>query len=217
MSGYLLEVIATSLHDAQAAEAGGAGRIEVCTRLDLAGLTPPTDLVAAIVGKVSIPARVMLRTNDGFSATDAEIREMHGQVAELAELPIEGVVCGFLDSAGSLDFATLDSVLSGVPPSWRLTVHHAFDHALGEPHTKLQAVRDHGRADRVLSQQRFPSGGFQVIAGGGITLENLPEWLAQSDRREFHVGRAARASFDPLSPVEESKVRRLRRILDSRS
>lgn len=63
MPARLLEVIACSLEDALAAEAGGAQRLELCSRLDLDGLTPPRSMVEAVVKAVSIPVRVMIRGN----------------------------------------------------------------------------------------------------------------------------------------------------------
>ncbi len=208
---FLLEVIACSLDDARAAEAGGANRLEICSRLDLDGLTPPRAMVEAVVRSVAIPIRVMVRTKR------AGLDEVCRSVAELADLPIQGLVCGFLDAAGHLDFAALDTVLTRAPSHWALTIHRAFDHALGEVEEKYDAVRQHGRADRILSSGPYLRTGERpaFIAGGGITAENLPKCIAESGCREFHMGRAARVSHDATAPVEEGKVRRLRAILDA--
>lgn len=222
MADYLLEVIACSVEDALAAEAGGAQRLELCSRLDLGGLTPPGELVAAVTFRVRLPVRVMVRTNAGFLASEAELQEMERQVAQWAALPIEGLVCGFLNGEGRLDFAALDRVLRPAPPSRRLTLHHAFDAAAGAPAEKFAAVRRHGRADRILSQaspavlarlSRSSDANLQIIAGGGLTPENLPRWVAQSGCREFHVGRAARTPSEPTAPVDGAKVRGLRQLL----
>ena len=125
MPARLLEVIACSLADAQAAEAGGAGRLELCSRLDLDGLTPPRTLVESVVKAVSIPIRVMIRTGE------TDLDQMRRSVAEIADLPIQGLVCGVLDAAGRLDLAALDQVLSPAPLGWALTIHRAFDYARG--------------------------------------------------------------------------------------
>jgi copper homeostasis protein len=212
---HLLEVIACSLDDALAAEAGGADRLEICSRLDLSGLTPARELVASIVQMVRIPVRVMIRAEDSFLFVGRE----QAQVAEMADLDIEGVVCGFLDSAGSLDFASLDRVLQHAPARWKLTLHRCFDAAAGQPDEKFAAVHRHGRADRILSGG--PPGvlagladeRLQFIAGGGLTLENLPQWVRESECREFHVGRAARTPAETTAAVDAAKVRELRDLL----
>src|SRR6188474_594629 len=59
--GMRLEVIATSLEDAVEAEAGGADRIELVRDLAAGGMTPPLDLVDAVLSRVRIPVRVMVR------------------------------------------------------------------------------------------------------------------------------------------------------------
>jgi copper homeostasis protein len=209
---YRLEVIACSLEDAIAAETGGADRLEVCSRLDLSGLTPPRDLVAEIVRAVRIPVRVMIRAEDSFRAAGVE----QDQAAAMAGLPIEGIVCGFLDEAGRLDFAALDRVLHAAPSHWKLTLHRCFDAAIGAVEEKFAAVRRHGRADRILSSSPASSlvgDRLQFILGGGLTRENLPRHVRESGCREFHVGRAARTPPQTTAPVSVERVRELRALL----
>ncbi|MCW5971125.1 MAG: hypothetical protein KIT57_21680 [Blastocatellales bacterium] len=73
----ILEVIACSVRDAVAAAEGGAGRLEIISRLDLGGLTPDPDLVEAILKVVQLPVRVMLRESPGYTIADrAERRRL---------------------------------------------------------------------------------------------------------------------------------------------
>lgn len=213
---YLLEVIACSLEDALAAQAGGADRLEICSRLDLSGLTPSRELVASIATAVRIPVRVTIRAEDSFLPNGQE----QAQVAAMVDLNIEGLVCGFVYPTGALDFHTLDEVLNTAPSHWKLTLHRCFDAAIGSPERKLAAVRRHGRADRILSGgppevlAGLGDEGLQFIAGGGLTLENLSQWVGRSGCREFHFGRAVRTPEEPSAPVCEQKVRRVREFLD---
>jgi copper homeostasis protein len=213
----ILEIIACSLEDALAAEAGGADRLEVCVGLADGGLTPPPALVEQILHRVRIPMRVMIRATDSYSITEEE-----RQIVPFLRLPMEGLVCGFRDTAGQLDFAALDRVLRDAPRAWRLTFHRAFENAAGAPAAKFAALRAHGRADRVLialgDQLRrvaaLSDDRLRVIAGAGLDAENLPAWRAVPGCQEFHFGRAARTPPEPGAPVDERKVRRLRAILD---
>jgi hypothetical protein len=64
MPRLALEVIATSVADAVAAEQGGADRLELVVDLSRGGMTPPAALVDEILGRVRIPIRVMVRETD---------------------------------------------------------------------------------------------------------------------------------------------------------
>ena len=57
----MLEIIATSLADAIAAERSGADRLELCAALSEGGLTPSMGLVEAVVEGVNIPVHVAFR------------------------------------------------------------------------------------------------------------------------------------------------------------
>ena len=60
------------------AESRGADRIEVCSRLDLDGLTPSKELVKRLVNDLTIPIKVMVRPRSGdFCYNDEEINGVH--------------------------------------------------------------------------------------------------------------------------------------------
>src|SRR5579875_2888941 len=124
----LLEVIVTSVDEAKQAEQGGADRLELVRAFELGGLTPPPKLVEQVVAAVSIPVRVMLRENASMAASDAhEIGGLQTCAAQLAQLPIDGFVLGFVKNGG-LDLEAMDRVLAAAPAS-RVTLHRAFKHA----------------------------------------------------------------------------------------
>ena len=209
-SKRVLEVICCSLDDAIAARDGGADRLEVCSRLDLQGLTPAVEMVESIVHAVRIPVRVMIRGGDGFmEAGEASA------IQEMSKLPLDGIVFGLLDTAGRLDFPAMDRVLRHAAPAWGWTLHRAFDFAVGTVEEKLAAVAQHQRADRILTATAWklpPPPGLQFIAGGGLDTGNLQEYL-DSPCREFHFGRAARTPATTTAPVDAQRVRELARIL----
>ena len=64
--------------EAMYAESQGADRIELCSRLDLDGLTPSKELVKRLVSDLTIPLKVMVRPRKGdFCYSNEEINQMH--------------------------------------------------------------------------------------------------------------------------------------------
>jgi copper homeostasis protein len=214
----LLEVIAQTLEDAQEAEQGGAGRIELVRNLERGGLTPPLTLIEAVVGAVRIPVRVMLRESEPFELGDrAELAALHAAAREAHARGVAGFVAGFLRN-GAVDLESTREIMGGLVNP--LTFHRAFDDAADAP-AALAALAVEPRIDRVLT-----SGGMgewparfarlkalrlaapphlTILPGGGIDDDALRA-LAGAGFREAHVGRAARVPADHAGRVRARRV-----------
>jgi len=219
----LLEVIALSVADARAAEKGGAGRLEIVRALEAGGLTPPVALVKEIAAAVSIPVRVMLRENDGFEiANREELARLCDAARELASLPIDGVVLGFLRGR-SLDLAPAQQILACVPRA-RATFHRAFEE-LEDQQAAIAKLKTVPQFDRILLSPSRVSGlnklvesaapELTVVAGAGIDRTNIRALRESTAIREFHVGRAARRGGDILQPVDAALVEELAALVAS--
>src|SRR5579872_5220414 len=214
---FILEVIASSLDDAIAAERGGAHRLEIVRALELGGLTPPVSLVRQIVEYVTIPVRVMLRENPGFEAAgEPELERLCDAAHEFAALGVQGLVLGFLRGR-ALDLESNQHVL-GCAPTLRATFHRGFE-KLDDPETAIAQLETVPQFDRILiSPSDVP--GFAriaelaapemgIIAGGGLNAGTIRTLRSSTDIREFHVGRAARRGGRLDQPVEAARVRDL--------
>ncbi len=62
---YLREACVESLEQAFIAEKNGADRIELCTDLDVEGLTPSRELILSVKSQLNIPVHVMIRPRAG--------------------------------------------------------------------------------------------------------------------------------------------------------
>lgn len=201
-----LEVIAASVQDARAAERGGAHRIELISRFDLGGLTPPPDLVREVVKSVSIPVRVMLRESEDFDVRDeGERARLCTTARELAATGIAGLVCGFL-SGGEIDHHLLARVLDSTA-NLRVTFHRAFEH-LRDPVAAIHQLKEYPQIDRILTSgtgttlqhriaqlaacERAARPEITILAGGGMDAATVKQILRQTSIREFHVGRSVR-------------------------
>jgi copper homeostasis protein len=223
----LLEIIACSVEDAQAAAAGGADRIELISHYEVGGLTPPLDLVRDVLTAVSLPVRVMLRDRESFEVVDLdEIALLCQRATALDELArtfphLEGVVLGFLRSPGPvLDLELIGRVL-GEAPHLRATLHRATED-LPDPGSALAAVASFPAidtfltsggpepwADKVerLADWQRRAGDRTILVGGGVDAEAMAvlsqsEWL-----RAFHLGVAVRRNHQIDGPVIAAEVR----------
>jgi copper homeostasis protein len=220
-------VIVTSLGEAIEAELGGADRLELTRSLEMSGLTPRLSLVQSVLERVSIPVRVMLRENASMSICGhEEINTLQTSARALAQLPIDGLVLGFIND-GVLDLTATKEVLAAAP-NCRATFHRAFDN-LRQPLRALHELRQLPQIDRVLT-----SGGegswaerkarllalrsaaapqIKIILAAGLYASSLADNSKDLSDIEVHVGRAARLPQVTSGSVKRSQVAALKRLL----
>lgn len=223
----VLEVIACSVADAIAAEQGGAGRLEIISHFDVGGLTPPLELVRAIISSVKIPCRVMVRENESFFVYDEKIIERLCESARsLADLSVDGLVLGFLMETGDqygIDHDALARVLS-CAPDLKATFHHAFE-LLPDPRRAIAELKQHRQIDRILTSggddpwptkirrlaelQNVTQPEIEILAGGGVDGEAITLLRHSTTVREFHVGRAVRKDNSIYGEVDSRRVKAL--------
>ena len=210
----ILEVIALNAKDAEAAQAGGAHRLELVADMASGGLTPSVATFKEVRDAVDIPIRVMLRDAKGFAP--GNLKQLRRQAWELREADATEFVLGFLDAEGEIDEGvTLNLVAELEGCAW--TFHRALDNSadifrswaavqtLGCD-TVLAAGSAKGVEDVIeklkkLVAQAPPA----LIVGGGLQARHVPELLA-AGVNGFHVGSAVRpAGWD--SPVDSASVR----------
>jgi copper homeostasis protein len=225
----LLEVIVQSVADAREAALGGADRLEVVRAIHDGGLTPELALVREIAADVSLPLRIMVRENAGYSTDAGERPALRRAAAAFADAGVDGLVIGFAH-AGELELGRVADVLEAAPDV-NVTFHRAFDQ-LREPLGAIDALAGVARVDRILTSggegtaavrcerlrtyQERAGARLTIIAGGGLDVEMLSALVQIRTVREVHVGRAARKGHDPNGVVSATEVSRLREIIDRR-
>jgi len=223
----LLEVIVTSVEEAKEAEAGGADRVELVRAFEVGGLTPAPEVVEQVVRAVSIPVRVMLRENASMSAADAhEIGALQVRARQLAQLPIDGFVLGFVKN-GRLDLDTMGEVLTDAS-GCRVTLHRAFEQA-GDAVATIQQVKSSPAIDRILTSggdgswrqrkarllewQAAAAPEIRILVGVGLSASRMTEIARYSEEFEFHAGRAARVPHTTSGTVSKELVAKLKALL----
>ncbi|NED90400.1 copper homeostasis protein CutC, partial [Streptomyces sp. SID11233] len=125
-----LEIAVTSAAGARAARENGADRVELCTALELGGLTPSAALVEAVAAE-GLPVQVLVRCRPGDFVHDAEeIALMAAEVRSVIASGAAGVVIGALTADGALDTDAVARLAGAARASGRpveVTLHRAID------------------------------------------------------------------------------------------
>jgi len=197
----LLEIAANSAASALAAQAGGADRIELCTALEVGGLTPTHAQIAMARERVDLPIYVLIRPRAGdFVYSDLEFETMERDIRNCAALGCDGVVIGALDAEGHVDVPRCRALIAAAG-TLGVTFHRAFD-VSRDPRRALEDIVAL-RCERVLSSGACDSalagaallrelvvqagGRITVMPGASIDDTNIATIRTLTGAREFHA------------------------------
>lgn len=188
-----LEIAVTSATGAATALAGGADRVELCSALELGGLTPSQGLVEAAVA-TGLPVHVLVRCRPGGFVHDRdELDLMERELVAVLRSGATGVVVGALRPDRTLDTDALTRFVAAARTERsdaEVTLHRAVDHA-ADPVAAAATLAELGFT-RVLTSGGAPtalagadtiarmvaaSGSVQVMAGAGVTPADVPVLL----------------------------------------
>lgn len=217
----MLEVIATSVEDAIVAEAGGAGRLELCSALSEDGLTPSFGVIKNVVSAVDIPVFVMLRPhNNGFHYDDEEITGMIDDLQVIKLLGAKGVVLGAVTKEHTIDEFFLNTILPHCE-GLHVTFHRAFD-VVEDQFLALETLKKYPQIERILTSggqdsaingldqliklNQAATNQLEIQAGAGLAATNI-DLVLQAGIKTIHVGSAVRfgKSFHQSINIEEVK------------
>ncbi len=101
-----IEVCVERLNTALAADQSGADRIELCSALDIGGLTPSHGLIQACVAQCELDVFVMIRPHGGsFIYTQKALEVMLADIKAVEKAGAKGVVFGCLTFDSKIDLA----------------------------------------------------------------------------------------------------------------
>ena len=227
----LLEVIATTVADARAAERAGANRIELVTAMGEGGLTPSIGLIEAVVDAVRIPVNVILRPHSRSFVYDADdYAVMLRDARAIVKARANAIVVGMLTPDGDVDIDGLSRIIDAAD-GLQVTFHRAFDEARDldaafdalltfKPVTNVltsggkPSVLD---AQDVIARLVAQSRGTRctVLAGAGLTVDAVAPFVASTGVSAVHFGSGVRIGGKGLAPVDASAVARVRALLDA--
>ena len=205
----VLEVCVDSTASALAAKRGGADRLELCADLIVGGTTPSLTLVQQVRAETGLPVRALLRPRFGDFCYDSyELAQMEQLAAELVEAGADGIVTGVLTPEGALDAGAMQPIYAAARKAAEkvgrpvaCTLHRAFD-VCADPFAALETARSMGLCTILTSGQAAsaPQGAallrqlteragkdVEILAGAGVSAQNIPVLAAQTGVRAFHL------------------------------
>lgn len=207
-----LEIAVTSPAGARAARENGADRVELCSALELGGLTPSAALVEAVAAQ-GLPVQVLVRCRPGDFVHDAqEVALMAAEVRSVIASGAAGVVIGALTADGALDTDAVTRLAEAARGTGRpvdITLHRAVDQS-ADPVATAALLAPLGLT-RVLTSGGAPAAadgletiaamaaaapGVQVMAGGGVRLADIPALLS-AGVASVHLSAKTRAPRRP--------------------
>lgn len=188
---------------------GVVDRIELCSALDVGGLTPCPGLIAA-AQESTIPSHVMIRPRAGdFCYDAADLKAMRASVEAVKQAGLAGVVIG-ASKDDQLDFTALSDLIAAAE-GVEVTLHRVID-LLPNPLAAMEQAIDlgfhriltSGGAPRAVdgqatlrAMQEASKGRIEIMVGSGVSVSNLAELAQNTGITSFH------ASCSTAIPVPE--------------
>lgn len=197
-----IEVCVNSIASIQEAVKGGAFRIELCDNLLEGGTTPSLGMIKQSLEYTDIKVFVIIRPRGGdFVYSPQEIQIMKQDIQCCGELGCDGVVFGVLTSDNTVDMEVNKELLNiAKAQQMDVTFHRAFDR-LNDLDKGLEDVialgfdrvlTSGGSADAIEGKEKIKSliaqshGRIRILPGGGLTKDNVKEFVQDLDIAEIH-------------------------------
>lgn len=205
----ILEICVDDAVGVDAAVAGGADRIELCSALELGGLTPSAALMDHAL-RTGCPVHMMIRPRaGGFVYSEDDVALMVEEIGAAGARGVDGVVVGALRPDGELDREALARFRDAAGRA-AIVLHRAID-LVADPVAAVGQAIALGY-DKILSSGGAPTAiegmttlaamvaaageRLSVIAGSGISPDNVERIIAGTGVREVH-GSASRPGPEP--------------------
>lgn len=207
----ILEVCASSVKSVVAARDGGASRVELCSALEVGGVTPSAGLIAQARKVDGMVLNVLIRPRGGdFLYDEAEVEVMARDIIVARECGADGVVIGALTAEGDVDVRVCRRLMD-CAGDMSVTFHRAFD-MCRNPYEALEDIISLG-CDRILTSGQAStalegievlkslvqaSGGRIIIMPGcGVNSSNAGRILNECGAFEIHAS-ASRMSTSAM-------------------
>ena len=196
-----IESCVESLHEAMRVSTLGIQSIELCSHLEVGGLTPSISLVREVVHAVDVDVKVMIRNRGGdFMYSPNDLSEMLHQINILKQENIKGIVFGALDINNTIHLENLKTIIKAASPL-PITFHKAIDCTpniiesvqILSKFPQIKYILSSGGAETadlgstmLKAMAKVKSNHQNIIAAGRITSENLAYIREKTGLSHFH-------------------------------
>lgn len=197
----ILEICTASVDGCQAAQNGGADRIELNSALELGGLTPTLGTLMEALKIIKIPIIVMIRPRSGgFCYSKADFEAIQRDVDLVLENGATGIAFGILTSNGTLDVERNRILIQQAKPH-ETVFHRAFD-VVPNPMKTMEQLIELGvtriltsgqeqnaidGAETITRLMEHASNRIEILPGGGISPENVSSVIQQTGCNQVHA------------------------------
>lgn len=202
MEKIIVEVCCNSIDDAIIAEKAGADRIELVTAGLIGGLTPTLGLLYEVKSQISIPVMSIIRPRcAGCFYSPEEFKVMCKDAKVLAENGSDGIVFGFLNSDGTVDYDRCRQFMEYT--SNKVKVFHRAIDVVPDPLIEIKRLISIG-VNRILTsgasknawdgrnmikkfEKEFGTE-IEILPGGGINASNARKLIEYTGVKQIHLG-----------------------------
>ncbi|MDF2036250.1 copper homeostasis protein CutC [Cytobacillus oceanisediminis] len=225
----LIEVIADTLSDALIAQEAGAGRIELVTGLAEGGLTAGYGVIERVCKELKIPVNVMIRPHSrGFCYSEEDLEIMIQDISICKKLGAAGVVFGVLTPDNEVHIDHLQRLIDAAA-GLDITFHRAFDEA-DDQFAALDSLKQYPQISRILTSGGERSAAnaaarlrklneltadshLKIMAGAGLSIENITAFLDEVPVTEVHFGTGVRFQSSYDHQIDPERVRKIIKII----
>ncbi len=197
----ILEVCVDSYTSMVTARNAGADRIELCSALNIGGLTPSYGLMkkAKEIEDIEIFAMIRPRSGD-FLYDDNEFETMKNDIAIAKQLEFDGIVVGILLPDGKIDLERMRELIKAANPL-DVVLHRAFDDAKNPMEDISELVNmgicrilTSGQRENALAgveyiahiQQKFGDS-ITIMPGCGVNVDNIEQIYNLTGCTQYHL------------------------------
>lgn len=197
----ILEVCVDSYTSMMTAKDAGADRIELCSALNIGGLTPSYGLMQRAKEIKDIEVFVMIRPRSGdFLYDNNEFETMKQDINIAKQMGFDGIVTGILLSDGRIDIDRMRELVKVAYPL-KVVLHRSFDDAKN-PIEDIPSLIEMGicriltsgqgsnalkGADYIAKIQEKFGDSITIMPGCGINAGNIKEMYKITKCTHYHL------------------------------